>query len=203
MRIFHEPGDYDAFINVIGEAQDRCAVSIIGMCLMPNHLHMVIRPEDGASLSRWAQWHFTAHTVRYHVHHETGGHLWQGRYKIFPAQNDQHLLTVLRYVERNALRANLVSRAEDWRWSSLRWRESGASPLELAASPVALPRHWNEFVNEPQTAVELAALRECVNRQRPFGASDWAEAAAKQMGNEQSLRALGRPRKKKGSDPVS
>ena len=65
------------------------------------------------------QWLLTAHVRRYHGHYGSDGHVWQGRFKAFPIQQDEHLLTVIRYVERNPLRANLVIRAEDWRWSSL------------------------------------------------------------------------------------
>jgi putative transposase len=63
------------------------------------------------------------HVRRYHGHYQSSGHVWQGRFKAFPIQQDEHLLTVLRYIERNPLRAGLVARAEDWLWSSLREQE--------------------------------------------------------------------------------
>jgi putative transposase len=112
-------------------------------------------------------------------------------------QQDHHLLTVLRYVERNALAAKLVKRAEEWQWGSLNWRNSDFSPLELTALPIELPSWWMAFVNQPMTAAELLAVRECVNRQRPFGAPEWAQDAAINSGMEQSLAALGRPRRKR------
>ena len=198
-RIFHSPADYDAFTATLAEAQEDRGVPVIAMCLMPNHVHLVVRPVSAASLSGWAQWLFTAHTVRHHAFHGSIGHLWQGRYKIFATQGDHHLLTVLRYVERNALRARLVSRAEDWRWSSLHWRNGGTAPIALTESPTVLPKCWTQYVNDPQTTAELEAIRSSVNRQRPFGTADWVKTAASQLGIEQSLRSRGRP--KKGSDP--
>jgi putative transposase len=198
-RIFHSSADYEAFIRVLAEAQDSRGVPIIGMCLMPNHVHLVIRPQDAYSLSRWAQWLFTAHTARHHACYDSTGHLWQGRFKIFAIQGDEHLVTVLRYVERNALRARLVTRAEEWRWSSLHWRDGVAAPIVLTRPPALLPRHWTRYVNEPQTAAELEAIRTCVNRQRPFGSDSWVGDAATRLGVKQSLIARGRP--KKGSDP--
>ena len=123
----------------------------------------------------------------------TTGRVWQGRFKAFVAQQDHHLLTVMRYVERNALRARLVERAEDWEWGSLAWRRSPRPPLALAESPVPLPSYWRQLVNEPQTAAELAEIRNCVNRQRPFGDDDWVKRQVQELGLEQTLRRVGRP----------
>jgi putative transposase len=110
-------------------------------------------------------------------------------------QGDHHLLTLMRYVERNALRAKLIARAEDWRWGSLHWRIRNRSPFELAEPPTPLPSSWLEFVNQPQTAAELEAIRTCVNRQRPFGDPEWVKRTASNAGLEQSLTSIGRPRR--------
>jgi putative transposase len=134
---------------------------------------------------------------RYHRHYQGSGHVWQGRFKAFPIQRDEHFLTVLRYVERNALRAEIVNRAEDWHWSSLRYRQAGADCPFLAASPVALPRHWRAFVNQPQSEAELQALRHSLARGTPFGSEAWIKNAAKRLGLQTTLHPRGRPRKAK------
>src|SRR6188768_4585641 len=131
-----------------------------------------------------------------HRKHGGSGRVWQGRYKAFVIQGDAHLLTVLRYVERNALSANLVRRAEEWEWGSLYWRMHDCAPFALEESPVPLPGNWRDYVNAPQTADEVAAIRTCVNRQSPFGAPDWVSRKAVEFGLEKSLAPLGRPRKK-------
>jgi putative transposase len=141
------------------------------------------------------QWVFTTHVHWSHAMYGTTGRLWQGRFKAFLNQADHHLLTVMRYVERNALRARLVERAEDWRWGSLAWRRAHPAPVELTTSPVVLPSYWRQYVNEPQTAAELAAIRVCVQRQRPFGCEDWVAQQAVELGVGPSLSAMGRPRK--------
>jgi putative transposase len=107
--------DYVHFLHLIGKAQQRICVPLLAGCLMPNHVHLVVRPQIGGDLSRWTHWLFTTHARHYHKKYGTSGRVWQGRYKLFIIQQDHHLLTVMRYVERNALRANLVTRAEDWR----------------------------------------------------------------------------------------
>lgn len=161
---------------------------------MPNHVHLMVRPADGRALSRWVHWLFLTYSRRYHRRYGTTGRLWENRYKAFPIQGDLHFLIVLRYVERNALRANLVARAEEWEWGSLRWRNGGNSPLALADSPVALPPDWVTRVNSPQTEEELAAVRNSVNRQSPFGEPEWTARTAEELGLEQSIAPRGRPR---------
>jgi putative transposase len=194
-EVFHEPADYAAFIALIERAQQRIKVPLFAYCLMPNHLHLVIRPNGGEDVIRWMQWLFTTHARHYHEKHGTTGHVWQGRYKHVPVQGDHHLLTLMRYVERNAMRASLVANAEDWRWGSLHWRVHGHAPIELDDPPTPLPHAWIEFVNQPQTAAELLAIRTSVNRQRPFGDADWVTRTTRSSGLKQSLTNVGRPRR--------
>jgi putative transposase len=193
-RIFHEHADYAQFQALIARGQDRLELPILAACLMPNHIHLVVHPRAASDVGAWMHWVFTTHVRWHHAKYETTGRLWQGRFKAFAIQADHHLLSVMRYVERNALRAKLVEHAEDWRWGSLAWRKTGEG-IALGESPVALPSYWRQLVNEPQTDAELAEIRTCVNRQRPFGAQDWVAAQAKALGADQSLAPIGRPRK--------
>src|SRR5205085_655128 len=104
--------------------------------LMPNHYHLVVQPAAEGDLSRWMHWLQNTHVRRYHQHYHSSGHVWQGRFKSFPLQEDEHLLTVLRYVERNPVRAKLVRLAERWRWSSARaWANPSERPAWLADGP--------------------------------------------------------------------
>src|SRR4051794_11419856 len=115
-RVFHDNADYSAFLSYMNEAQARIELPLLAACLMPNHLHLVVQPRQINDLALWISWLFTTHVRRYHRRYGTTGQLWQGRYKAFHIQQDHHLLTVLRYVERNALAGNLVASAEDWPW---------------------------------------------------------------------------------------
>jgi putative transposase len=176
---------------------------ILGYVLMPNHFHLVLWPHADGDLSRWMQWLMTSHVRRYHRHYDSSGHVWQGRFKAFPIEQDEHLATVLRYVERNPLRANLVERAEDWKWSSLAWRRYGAGeavaaakrPAMLAKWPISCPRDWVGRVNAPQTPAEVQAIQHSIHRGAPFGEQQWKERVAEQLGIEAALRPRGRPRK--------
>jgi putative transposase len=192
-RVFHEREDYLQFCALIARAQARLDLPILAACLMPNHVHLVVRPMDSGDLARWMHWAFTTHVRWYHAKYETTGRVWQGRFKAFIAQEDHHLQTLMRYVERNALRANLVERAEDWEWGSLAWRRAASPYIALTPSPVPLPSYWRSLVNEPQTSVELDAIRACVNRQRPFGSSEWVARQIEDLGLESSITPVGRP----------
>ena len=98
-------------------------------------------------------------------------------------ETEDYFSQVVRYVERKALRANLVERAESWRWSSLRRveREDTSFPI-LSAWPLPRPTDWLQLVNQPQTEAEVEALRCCVNRGRPFGDPKWVTDTAERLG---------------------
>jgi putative transposase len=94
-------------------------------------------------------------------HDRTGGtgHLYQGRFKSCPVQDDEHLLTVMRCVERNSLRAGLVERVEDWPWGTLFLRsQRDVAPWLVLPTDLPLLRQWRAHVNKPQTEAEVTAL---------------------------------------------
>jgi putative transposase len=195
--VFHKPEDYDAFVALFEPACERLRMRILGYCLMPNHFHLVLWPYGDGDLGRWMQWLMTSHVRRYHRHYGGSGHVWQGRFKAFPIQEDEHLLAVLRYAERNALRARLVRKAESWTWTSLRLRLPGADDSLLSRGPVPMPSNWLTLVQEPQTESEVEAIRTSIARGTPYGSQRWQKRAARDLGLEFSLRPRGRPRKSK------
>jgi putative transposase len=169
---------------------------------MPNHWHFVVWPKRDGELTAFFRWLAHTHAMRWRVaHHTVGyGHLYQGRFKSFPVQRDEHLLTVCRYVERNALAANLVRRAEDWPWSSLAVRHRGGSPdlhQVLADWPVDRPRNWLQLVNEPITQREVDRLKLSLSRCRPYGDDAWLARTASRLHLRHTLRPEGRPPKTK------
>lgn len=200
LALFEKDGDFDAFERVLLEALEVRPIRLLGYCLMPNHWHFVLWPRNDGELTEFLRWLTHTHTQRWHAHRHTAGsgHLYQGRFKAFPIQDDNHYLTVLRYVERNALRAGLSERAEQWRWGSLAHRLS--SPIDrlgdaLSEGPVPLPRDWATHVNRPQTEKEVERLRMSVNRGQPYGSPPWQASTAVRLGLQSTFRRQGRPRK--------
>ena len=108
-------------LRCAGEAKEQFSMRILAYCLMPNHFHFVLYPSNARDMSKFIQWLTLTHTQRWHQTNNTKGtgHLYQGRYKSFLIQDDNHLISVIRYVERNPLRARLVKKAENWGFGSL------------------------------------------------------------------------------------
>lgn len=201
--VFHDEDDYAAFAALLRAACARRPLRVLAYCLMPNHFHLAAWPQGDDDLAAALHWLLTTHVARYRKKYRGSGHVWQGRFKAFPIQEDDHLLRVLRYVERNPVRAGLVGRAEEWRWSSVRqWLTPGLVPW-LDAGPVPRGGAWLEYVNEPQTASELERRRRSVRRGAPFGGVAWSSATAARLGLESSLRPRGRPRKQVGEGKES
>jgi putative transposase len=201
MRLFHKDEDFAAFVRVLAEGLERYPVDLLTYCLMGNHWHLVLRPETDRSLGQLMGWVGVTHVRRHHEHDHTrgGGHLYQGRFKSFPVQDDGHFLTLCRYVEANALRAGLVRRAEEWPWGGLHARAEGAEPLVLSDWPVDRPRAWTARVNEAMGEQALEGLRTSVNRGRPWGEQEWVQQTARRLGLEFTLRNPGRPAKQDGN----
>jgi putative transposase len=203
-QVFFKHADYLAFLKAMAHASIEVPMRVLAWILLPNHFHLVLWPYEDGDMSQWMHWLQNTHVRRYHQHYHSSGHLWQGRYKAFVIEHDEHLLRVLRYVERNALRASLVRRAEYWPYSSLYIDVEGeAKPAYWHAGPVCRPPAWVDWVNEPMTEAELAVVRTCVQRNRPYGSAPWQRTIAAQLGIEASLRPRGRPRKQAlgGEDP--
>jgi putative transposase len=157
----------------------------------------VVWPERDGDLSEFMRWLTLTHTQRWHAKHHTQGTgpLYQGRFKAFPVAKDEHWLRVLRYVERNPLRAGLTRSARRWRWSSLGRATLGLARPPLETDPVVKPEPWHGWVDQSDAEAELTALRWSVNRRVPFGAESRQRQTAKRLGLESSLRPVGRPSK--------
>jgi putative transposase len=126
-RLFDKPADYAAFEEVLEETLVKQPMRICSYCVMPNHWHLLLWPEFDGDLAPFM--HRLTHVTRWQKHRRRvgEGHVCQGRFKSIPVEADDYFYPVARYVERNALRANLVNRAEAWQWSSLWRRKQGTA----------------------------------------------------------------------------
>jgi REP-associated tyrosine transposase len=198
LRLFRRDADFVAFENVMLEAHARNPLRILAWCIMSNHWHFVVWPREDGELSRFFGHLGLTHAARWQAAHDAVGmgHVYQARFKNFMVQEDEHLLTVLRYVERNPLRAKAVRRAEDWPWSSLHVRLHGPGRMrELPCDwPIARPRNWTELVNQPQTQAEVDAIQTATKRGRPLGGDSWVKTMAQRHSLQSTLRPRGRQR---------
>ena len=197
-QIFDSKGDYLQFESILEEAIKKYSMRLLAYCVMPNHWHLVLYPLEDGELRKFMSWLTSTHTIRWHLAKDTvgQGHIYQGRYKSFIVQTDAYLLNLIMYVERNAKRANLVERAEDWRWSSVWRREYGSEKQRkyLSEWPIEMPDEYISFLNEAQTEDEEEAIRKSVRKGNPYGDGVWMMKTIKKYGLESTLRKVGRPK---------
>jgi len=199
-QLFFNDEDYLAFERVIAETLEKYPMRILSYALMPNHWHFVLWPENDQDLGRFMQRLTVTHVTRWQKNYNRVGygHVYQGRFKSFPVENDKYFYQVVRYVERNALRANLVTRAEAWQWGSLWIRQFGSAEHHemLSDWPVARPRRWLQYLGEPESKAELESLRQSCRRGTPYGSPDWIEKTVRKLNLESTIRPPGRPKKR-------
>lgn len=192
VRLFSSAADYDAFLRVLREALAKTPTRLLAFCIMPNHWHLVIWPIAN-ELPNFMHLLTMTHAKRWHRHHRTTGTgpVYQNRYHSVPVQTETHFVTVVRYVERNPVRAGLTVRAEDWAWSSVGVGCRNCDSVHLAEWPIPRPPDWLEHVNVNMSRGELDSVRDAVRRHRPIGDEGWVTAIAARY--NLSLRGPGRP----------
>jgi putative transposase len=193
--LFENSRDFAAFEQVLAEGLRRVTIRLLAYCIMPNHWHLLLWPRRSPDLSQFLHWVTATHAHRWHASHGTTGTgaVYQGRFKAVPVQNDHHLWWVWRYVERNPVRAGLVTRAEAWRWSSLWHRCSNCPEITLDEGPSWRTTNWTDYVNEPQSDAELARFRALAVRNLPFGSTQWQAWVTRELGLRID-RKLGKPK---------
>ena len=197
--LFRVDKHYQSFVNILREAKEFTPMRILAYCLMPNHWHLVLYPEATVDLSRFMHRVTLTHTQRYHAKTRTRGygHIYQGRYKSLPVQTDNYFLTLARYVERNAKRAAMVGKAEEWPWSSAYLRVHGTKDQQklLSPWPVEEPTDYLTWLNRSGPKEEIENIRYTIQRSRPFGSESWVKRTVREFGLENSMRDPWRPRK--------
>lgn len=194
--LFVTDRDFNAFAAIFRDGFERFKVRVVSYQVMDNHWHFVVLCDRIAALSKMMHWAEGKHANNWAGAHRARGrgYVYQGRFKSIPVQTSTSLMRVCRYVERNALRKNLVTAAENWTWGSLYARCNNCDVIPLCEWPIPQPENWTELANTPQTAGELADIRKCVQKDQPIGDPDWAMNVAPFVG--MSLRPIGRPKKR-------
>jgi putative transposase len=184
-RTFFEDGDYALYLDLLADAAKRAQAQVWSYCLMPNHVHIVLTPSDEHGLSRTFGELHRRYTGFINARRRTTGHLWQGRYGSV-AMDEAHLVTALRYVALNPVRARLVEQAEDWAWSSTAALIAGEDDHVVTVAP-ALERvgDFAAFLGEEfDEALTYAALRRAESVGRPIGTAEWLAEMEERTGRK-------------------
>lgn len=190
--IFFEAGDQELYLDILSEQLDKARVEVWSYCLMPNHVHLILTPSDeagmgramGAAHKRWA--HFVNARGRWR------GHLFEDRYASV-VMDEGHLLTAVRYVALNPVRARLVARAQDWPWSSVRAHLAGADDGLVRVAPVLerVERFADLIAGAPDEPA-FGALRAAERIGRPLANKDFIDGLERVLGRSVARRAPGR-----------
>ena len=198
MRLFDNAGDYQAFEQILQETLEDSPMRICAYTVMPNHWHLLLWPKCDGELATFMQRLTITHVRRWQLNrgYEGLGHVYQGRYKSFPVESDEHFWVVARYVERNALRESCrASRGMALVEFVATLHGTPEERSLLSRWPIEMPADWGKRVNHAENDSELDSLRQSVQRGRPFGDPKWQKKIAKRLGLESAYRPTGRPRK--------
>lgn len=198
-EMFSNDDEYKHFERLLKEGKELTNMRILSYCIMPNHWHLVLYPINDTDMGEFMRWVTTTHVRQRRVMTKSigCGHLYQGTYKSFPIQTDIYVQQLILYVEQNPLRAKLVKRAENWKWSSLWRREFGNKEEKklLSSLPTKLPINCLESVNTILKSDKLEIIRKSVNKGTPFGSDNWIDKMVDRYKMGSTVRGVGRPKK--------
>ncbi len=202
-KIFLETDDHRLYLRLLRKASERYGVRVYDYSLMPNHIHVIAVPERKESLSEAFQWADGKYAEIFNGLYDKAGHLWQGRFRSSPMDED-HLLNAVRYVLRNAVRAGLVDHAQDYPWSS------AAARCGLRSDPLLTPdyplkgviRDWQAWLAGAEADEDLRKIRECTERGYAYASEQFVRDLEEKWGCRLSPSPYSRRRKvPEGSDP--
>jgi len=176
-ELFADELDYRCFLDLLGKTLTSHPIELSALCLMPNHWHLCLWPNEENVVSRFMQHLTSRHVSSWRKRWGTSGHLYQGRFKCIPVATESYYFRLVEYVELNPVRAKLAEQAEDWRWSSAWIRSEGANGNEwgisLSQNPIPVPGNWLSHLRERKGSIELTEIERCITLQRPFGQLEW------------------------------
>jgi len=199
-QTFFEDGDYELYESLLSEAARKADAEIWCYCLMPNHVHIIIVPSDEDGLRRTFADAHRRYTGYVNARLRITGHLWQGRFGSV-VMDEEHLAHAVRYVSMNPVRAGLVARAEDWRWSSVSNHFSRRDSELVKVAPI-LDRYgdFTTFLaQETDSDDAFRRLRQAETTGRPLGSEGWIEQLSALTGKELKAKKRGPKRKVEGN----
>jgi putative transposase len=173
-------------------------LSLLGYCLMSNHVHLVIAPRDPGTLAAALKQTHGRYASYWNAVHKSSGHVWQGRFYSCPLDH-AHVWMALRYAELNPVRAQLVTEAAGW------WCSSAAAHCAMQPGPIWLDMEqwskrwsaesWREYLGTGEHEDEIAAIRRCTHTGRPLGSAEFVRGLEQATSPRLAALKGGRPRK--------
>ncbi len=173
METFFSESDYREYLYLMAEWCNRCKVQIWSYCLMPNHTHLIAVPESEEGLGRAIGEAHRRYTRYINFQKGWKGHLWQGRFASFP-MDEQYLIATARYIELNPVKAGIVKRPEEYRWSSAKAHLQGEDDILVKVGPLlGIIADWQGLLTSDLSEEEYKTLRRHERSGRPLGSDDF------------------------------
>ena len=198
-EVFVTDDDYRFYLRHLNEYQEKYGLSVLLYCLMPNHVHFLAIPREKDSLAKT----FNAAHMRYahYYNNKNGlvGHLWQGRFYSC-VLDEEHIIAAARYIENNPVRAKLVEKAWDWKWSSAREHVFGKEKGILELSDISRyidVKDWKYFLSQKEEKRIIDSIKSNTLTGRPSGNEAFVSRLENITGKRLKALPHGRPRKMK------
>ena len=186
------------YLELLREYSQLYGLSLLGYCLMSNHVHLIAVPHTGEALAQSLKQAHGRYAAFWNARQSSTGHVWQGRFYSCPL-DESHLWQALRYVELNPVRARMVESAEQWRWSSAAEHCGRTNPVAVLEMERWRKRwtvaEWREFLTDGESVAEVSALRHSTHTGRPLGSSEFVAELEKLTLRPLAPRKGGRPKK--------
>lgn len=202
--VFRDEEDFDTYLKTVIRFKEKYSFKLYGYCLMNNHTHLVLEPVKPNTLSKIIQSITLSHIRLYHSKYKSSGHLWQGRFKNPIIQTDEYLLQCLKYIELNPVKANIVARPQDYRWSSYKFHAFGKDEpklldkdpayLSLADTDTARQKAYQSFMGSEQDESIVERIRKSISSDSILGSDGFIDSLRERL-DLVKPRPRGRPRK--------
>ena len=199
-RRFILDGDSDrqVYLDLLRQSIELHSLTLLGYCLMSNHIHLIVTPAKPDSLSRALKDTHGRYAAYWNATHHSSGHVWQGRFYSCPL-DEAHLWEALRYTELNPVRASLITKAENWEWSSAGAHCGTARANDYLAMESWHARwsvcEWRTFLAAAEADSDLTAIRNCTYTGRPLGTTEFIRSLERETNRSLTVQKRGRPRK--------
>ena len=202
---FIEPENYQFYINLWQELSARYGVAVHAYCLMTNHIHFLVTPEHSTSISNTMKAVGSRYAQYINKSYRRTGTLWEGRHRASLVQSERYLLTCMRYIELNPVRATMVDRPEEYRWSSygvnawgdVKWIQSHEEYLQLGQTPEERYFAYRELFKHQLSEENLHLFRKAVHYSQPVGDECFRQQIEHQYGIKLGYMKRGRPQNEK------
>jgi putative transposase len=197
-KVFRDSTDYDKYLFFLSKYSGEKNVIILAYCLMPNHVHLLVKPSDDEGLAKMMQAITLCYSKYFNRANGRTGRLWECRYHSTVIDGDSYLWTVSRYIENNPVRAGMVKRPEDYPYSSAKAHLVGRKDplLKEALFDKNELNGYREFVRSQENRKIMEEIRKQTRLGKPLGDGEFLKTLSERLGCSLSFRPQGRPRKR-------